>query len=158
MASLRRKLRVIATTWLVLQVVWLTALVPRDCCAAHRPAEKSHASPAATYCPMPDADGRPCPMHRGAAAQAAAQSAHGEHHHGAANAGHHGTPSQSPDCRLSAACDGPMAALFTLLSGHGILLEPSFVPPNAGVRHVAAVAHESVIGQLDPPDPPPPRA
>ena len=36
MTVLRRRLRFWVTTWLVFQVVSLSALVPRDCCAAHR--------------------------------------------------------------------------------------------------------------------------
>jgi hypothetical protein len=36
----------------------------------------------------------------------------------------------SGDCRLGAVCDGPMAALFALMSAHGILPEAtSALPP-----------------------------
>ena len=41
MALIRRRLRSCAATWLVFQVAWIAALVPRDCCAAHRPVETS---------------------------------------------------------------------------------------------------------------------
>lgn len=44
MAALRRNLRSFAATCLVLQFAWLTAFVPRDCCASHRPAPASERS------------------------------------------------------------------------------------------------------------------
>ena len=45
MARLRRNLRGFAASWLLLQVMWLTALVPRDCCASHRPAHQRAEKP-----------------------------------------------------------------------------------------------------------------
>jgi len=36
MTAARRRLRLWATTWLILQAVSLAALVPRDCCVGHR--------------------------------------------------------------------------------------------------------------------------
>ena len=57
MASLRRYLRLCVATWLAFQVASLLALVPRDCCAAHRPAARGatpscHEQAAATHCAM----------------------------------------------------------------------------------------------------------
>jgi hypothetical protein len=46
MTAGRRRLRLWAITWLLLQVVSLTALIPRDCCIGHRRA----AEPAAPAC------------------------------------------------------------------------------------------------------------
>jgi hypothetical protein len=37
MDFLRRRLRLFVLIWLLFQVTSLSALVPRDCCAAHRP-------------------------------------------------------------------------------------------------------------------------
>jgi len=111
MASLRRRLRLCATTWLVFQVAWLAALVPRDCCAAHRPAEKS------------------C---------------------------HESAPS-STDCRLGGVCDGPMAALFTLLSNHGILPDSATPLPELALRSARMTINQHVIDRFEPPDAPPPR-
>ena len=37
MRFLRRRLRLFVVTWLFFQVTSLSAFVPRDCCAAHRP-------------------------------------------------------------------------------------------------------------------------
>jgi hypothetical protein len=117
MAVLRRKLRTVTITWLVFQAAWLIALVPRDCCAAHRP-------PAATTCheSMPAAQSSPV------------------------------------DCRLTGGCDGPMAALFALLSNHGIMPEFTAVIPDVEVSRITVIARENVGGQFHPPDPPPPRA
>ena len=160
MASLRRKLRVFATTWLVFQAVWVAALVPRDCCAAHRPAERTcHESAAAAQCPMRAADGTPCPMHRGRKGHEQDHLVQAEHHHQPVAAEHHREIPVTPaDCRLGGVCDGPMAALFALLSHHGILPEPTAAPPNVDIRLAAPPVHENVAGRFEPPDPPPPRA
>jgi hypothetical protein len=37
MRFLRRRLRLFVVAWLLFQVTSLSAFVPRDCCAAHRP-------------------------------------------------------------------------------------------------------------------------
>jgi hypothetical protein len=164
MAMLRRRLRIVALTWLVFQVSWLTALVPRECCAAHRPAETgAHESAAPAHCPMRAADGRPCPMHRGHDSDPTAAT---RHHHDAAPAEHRhddsartGERKSSPfDCRLTGGCDGPMAAVFTLLSNHGILPASTATAPNDAAGLVAIAARAGVAGRFQPPDPPPPRA
>jgi len=142
MVALRQTLRAVAATWLAIQVAWLAALVPRDCCAAHPPAEKScHESPAATHCPMPAADGTPCPMHRSNAAE------HEEH-----------TPPPPADCRLRGVCDGPMSALLTLLSNHGTLPEAAPPVPRPDARLVETVVDVSPLARFETPDSPPPRA
>jgi hypothetical protein len=146
MRIFRRRLRVLATVWLVVQAGWVAALVPRDCCAAHRPTTvktrgNCHESAAATHhCPMPAADGAPCPMHRG-------QSGPSQQHQSSTN-----------DCTLRGTCDGPMAALFALLSAHGVLAESASAIPNIGVASVSTPAREDIISRLESPDPPPPRA
>ena len=48
MRSVRRHLRTWVVAWMAFQAAALSVLVPRDCCASHRPAA---------------ADGAPCPMH-----------------------------------------------------------------------------------------------
>lgn len=113
MGSLRRKLRAFAATCLVFQAAWLTALVPRDCCAGHRPAETS------------------C---------------------------HETTASPESDCQLSASCDGPMAALFALLSNHAVLPDAADALPDLDARDVAPPIREHATGRFEPPDAPPPRA
>jgi hypothetical protein len=51
-----------------------------------------------------------------------------------------------------------MAALFALLSNHGILPEVTATLPNAAVREITVAGHENLTGRFEPPDPPPPRA
>jgi hypothetical protein len=152
MASVRRNLRLIATTWLVLQVAWLTALVPRDCCPVHRPGARpdhgSHHSNSASQCPMRSPDGRRCSMHAGAAG----------HGHRASGAEHHHQAPAGPDgCSVRGVCDGPMAALFAFQSTHGILPASNATLPDLEFRSVDIV-RERLIARFRPPDPPPPRA
>ena len=61
-------------------------------------------------------------------------------------------------CALRGTCNGPMAALFALLSNHGILPESATPIPNIGGAFIAAPALENVVSRLESPDPPPPRA
>ena len=142
MTSIRLGLRLAATIWLGLQVVSLSALVPRDCCAAHRRAVKSaepacHRAAAAVQCPMRAADGTPCPMHRGAGAS----DAH-----------------QSSDCAVRGSCSGPMAPLLAQLSNYGILTDVFHLHPDVYAESSGAVAREQLVTRLSPPDTPPPRA
>jgi hypothetical protein len=133
MAFLRRNLRVFVAAWLMVQAASLNALVPRDCCLAHRPAATSCHEPAvsATHCPMRATGAAPCAMHRGPVRAA---------------------------CALSSACDGPMAALFTLLSNHGTLPAATATLPDAAVTSPVIAVRENVTGRFEPPDSPPPRA
>lgn len=144
MTTIRRHLRLWATTWLVVQAGWVSALVPRDCCAAHQPAtahanDSCHEPAAAAHCPMPSADGTPCPMHRPAEPR--------EHHQSSTN-----------ECALRGTCEGPMSALFALLSNHGILPDSAAAIPNIGIASTSLPARENIVGRRDSPDPPPPRA
>jgi hypothetical protein len=144
MATIRRHLRTWATAWLVVQAGWVSALVPRDCCAAHQPAtvhanESCHESAAAAHCPMPSADGTPCPKHRPSEPR--------EHHQSSTN-----------ECAWRGTCEGPMAALFALLSNHGILPEAAAAIPKIGAVSSSLPVRESIVSRRDSPDPPPPRA
>src|SRR5215207_9343713 len=117
MILLRRHLRFWVTTCLVFQVVSLSALVPRDCCAAHRVAtakqakdkschEEAAAAQAADaeQCPMPGATGAACPMH---------------------SAGHDSAPPAAGQrCSMQGTCGVPMAAMFVIISNQGVLTEP----------------------------------
>lgn len=161
MTSFRRRMRYWVTAWLVFQVASLSALVPRDCCADHRPTDTAkqscHESVAATLCPMRSADGTPCPMHRGTT------STHGDHHQAPAHE-HQQVPASEPDrapandCSLRGTCAGPMAALLALLQNQGVLPASVTVLPDATVRSVALTMRPDVVGRFEPPDPPPPRA
>ena len=135
MAVFRQRLRVFALAWLVFQAASFSAVVPRDCCAAHRPAAKScHEPQPATHCPMQASNGARCPMHRG--------------HDGG----------ESPACQLRGSCGGPMSALVTLLATHGILSDPPSISPAIDAQIVSAIDAERLVAKRTPPDPPPPRA
>jgi hypothetical protein len=142
MTTIRRHMRLWAAAWLVFQVASLSALVPRDCCAAHRPSAATapgcHEDTAATQCPMRAQDGTPCPMHRG------------DHH----DAGEQ----PAGKCSMRGTCDGPMAALFALLSIHGVLTSSFEVLPDLQPGLAVVRARESLTSRLASPDPPPPRA
>lgn len=151
----RGMLRRVAAVWLMVQLAWLTALIPRDCCAAHRPDRHetgSHSSMAAGQCPMRSADGTPCPMHRAAPSHAT----HGHAHDAATGSD---PSSEAPaTCFLRGSCAGPMAALLVLLGNHGVLPESTTTPPDVAVRSIVLTVDERAAGHAVPPDPPPPRA
>lgn len=135
MAVLRRNLRLFAAAWLMFQAASLTALVPRDCCSAHGvAATRCHEVAALPQCPMHAAQGHACPMHQG-----------------------NDAPSAPADCRLTGACNGPMATLVALLSNHGILPAAAVPPPAASAQPLGAISSDNAIGRLEPPDSPPPR-
>jgi hypothetical protein len=159
MRSLRLHVRSLAATWLLFQVVWVAALVPRNCCAAHQPEESCHESVAATECPMRGADGQACPMHR-AQNKDQRTASHADHHGQPAAAfdHHHPAPPVSSDCKVGGTCDGPMAALLSLLSSTSILPDSSSSAPDAHIRPLAAAAAVNLVARIEPPDSPPPRA
>ena len=155
MRVVRRHLRFGAATWLVCHVLAFSALLPRDCCAAHTHAgaavvdqvavdhsahglpaatgHEHHASPAAedgAQCPM-RADGTPCPMHDGGGSTAA--------------------------CQMTGVCNQPAAALAAVLMQAAV--PPAvfaLVPRSAHIR-VARAADEQRHSLAVPPDSPPPR-
>ena len=53
MNLLRRHLRLWVAAWIAFQVVSLSAFVPRDCCAAHRPPAHEQAAETACHHPQP---------------------------------------------------------------------------------------------------------
>jgi len=143
MAPLRRHLQLWVAAWLVFQVASLSALVPRDCCAAHRPGATRakptcHEKVADTQCPMRAADGKPCPMHRGDHNEAADTSRDG--------------------CTMRGTCTGPIAALFAQLSNHGILTDQFQLLIDLHAGSTGIRTRENLITRLAPPDTPPPRA
>jgi hypothetical protein len=142
MTTIRRRFRFWVPAWLFFQVASLSAFVPKDCCAAHRPAAidkaSCHENTAATHCPKRAADGTPCPMHA---------------------RGHHDAGQQSSDrCSMRGTCEGPMAALFALLSNHGVLADSFEMSPDLHAGSAAIHTRENLISRLASPDPPPPRA
>lgn len=141
MTTIRRGLRLWVSAWLVVQAASMAALVPRECCAAHRAAaiekpRSCHLPVAATQCPMRAADGTPCPMHR---------EGHSDEH-------------STVRCTMRSTCSGPMAALLASLSHQGVLTARFLLLPDLQVTAAAPSPRESLISPLLPPDSPPPRA
>src|SRR5688572_28766677 len=97
MKVIRRHVRFYAAAWLIFQAASFSTLVPRDCCAAHRPVQAK----TETACH----DAAPPPV------------AHGGHadHHSASPEG------DADTCKMRGACDGPMAGFITQLSLQGVL-------------------------------------
>jgi hypothetical protein len=141
MASIRRRLRLWAAVWLLLQAASLPAIAARNCCAVHRSESardepSCHKNVTATTCPMPAADGTPCPMHKG-----------------------DGAAGQTRErCVMRGTCDGPMAALFPTLGALGILPDVATMMSDTHADAAAAQTLENLIRRLTPPDTPPPRA
>lgn len=152
MSFVRRHLRRGVAVWLMCHALAFTALVPRDCCAAHRHGAPSHDEasaatdappchetaaapelPAGAHCEMAAADGAACPMHQ-------AQE----------------TPQRG--CAISGSCQVPAASLAAVLLQSAVLV-PAFdvVPPVAPQldRRPPDVSARSLA---IPPDNPPPRA
>ncbi len=137
MRLIRQHLFALALAWLVCQAGSLTAFVPQDCCPAHhQPAEAAkdchENTPSSDQCPMHQVDGKPCPMHSGA-------------------------QSQERPCSMRGTCNAPAAALATLFSIPGILVDQSPAPVVDQVS--ALVMTEGVSASLFTPlDTPPPRS
>jgi len=175
MKPFRRRLRLAVAAWLAFQVVSLSALVPRDCCAAHHPAkadrvERCHERADSAYCPM-RSQGRNCPMHPQVAAEPPADD-HAHHgdgaHHQAVEAdaaGDHAShtaakPESSPteQCTLGGTCNAPMTALAVILSNHGVVPASTPLPANAERALAPLNRDEHLTSRLAAPDSPPPRA
>lgn len=151
MQFVRRHLRKGTSVWLMCHALTFTALVPRDCCAAHAHAAapaSSHGSHAAAsggvapcheaaapvsgaHCEMAAADGASCPMHAPGAAPA--------------------------DCRIIGTCHAPEAALAAVVLQAAVLV-PSFAfGPQVSPTAAPPAPDESVGSLAVPPDAPPPR-
>jgi hypothetical protein len=59
MSVFRRHLRLWVAAWIAFQVVSLSAFVPRDCCAAHRPPAEKQAGDAACHHAEPASEPMP---------------------------------------------------------------------------------------------------
>ena len=139
MAPARTYLRRTAAAWIAVQAVLLLSLVPRDCCASHRPAPaaRCHQTAAARQCPMRAANGTPCPMHRDSDGPSG---------------------QRTDDCSIRGTCGGPMAALLTRLSQPTILTDSAAVAQDTDHTGDVLTTHRTGASRLDPPDSPPPRA
>lgn len=154
MSLVRRHLRRSVVAWLACHALTFTALVPRDCCAAHAHAVASSPDGAAAavdapchemaagtpapppvsddHCDMPASDGSTCPMHRAGASPAA--------------------------CAMTGLCHAPDAALASVLWQAALAPSaPHLVTPVAALAPRAAIAAPSIALAV-PPDSPPPRS
>ena len=61
-------------------------------------------------------------------------------------------------CSMRATCDGPVAALFALLSNYGVLRDSITLLPDVHTGSVTLQTRQNLISRLAPPDSPPPRA
>ena len=151
MTLLRRHVRLWATAWLVLQAASLAAFVPRDCCAAHRPAvmpQSCHDAAPQAHCPMRSASGTPCPMHRAPAEMA--HDGHGSH------AGHDApapTRRSTGNCAIRGTCEGP--TFFSVLSYPGLPPDPTPVSVRLGSRAPVIDLHQAPVARFRAPDPRP---
>jgi hypothetical protein len=128
MRTVRRRLRVLATTWVVFQALSLSALVPPSCCLGPR----ASAVPASVA---------PCPMH----------AADAGHHHAAAPAS-----KPAPECAMRAACGAQAAALFAALSNIGVLEDAIRLADSPSTAPLPT-SQALLIAQFQTPDAPPPR-
>ena len=170
MKGLRRRLRLAVIAWLSFQLVSLSALVPLDCCDAHRPAdvvraENCHERADSPYCPMRARNGQACPMHQQAEAAANPhahhqQTAAEEHpsHHAGQEEQASSEESSKNQCSLGGTCSAPMTALAVILSNHGIVPAEVRVPANPARVLVSPGHDEHLTSRQAAPDSPPPRA
>jgi hypothetical protein len=152
MRQVRRHLRRGVAGWLLAHALTFTALLPRDCCAAHaHAAHGDHAAQAAeaaapachetgadaatpapgAHCEMAPADGAACPMHDRAPL--------------------------APDCAMTGICGAPVAMLQAVLMQPAVpVAQTTFAPllVEELVVHGAPAAPRSLA---QPPDAPPPR-
>lgn len=142
MRSVRRHLPRVVVSWLFCYAIAFTAVVPRDCCAAHARAahhspdaathdstHASHAVPSHAHCQMAEHDAAACPMHQPAA-----------------------------PCLMTGACDTPTAILQAVLLGPAVLSAPeTFVPLTAPSPWLPS-RHAQPVSLAIPPDAPPPKA
>jgi hypothetical protein len=162
MTVLRRRLRVAVAAWLLFQVASLSALVPRNCCAAHQTAARTarcHEPAESSYCPLRASTGAACPMHRKAQghheqAQVSEHAGHAQTHPEPATA----ESSQNDRCALQATCTAPMTALAVLLSTHGVMPAATGILPDRRDTPALQPRQKDLVNHLAVPDGPPPRA
>jgi hypothetical protein len=149
MRLVRRHLRRGVAAWLLGYALTFTALVPRDCCAAHaHAAHGDHEAAAAesaappchdavlattpgAHCKMAATDGAACPMH--------------------------GRVPQAADCTMTGVCGAPAAMLQAILMQPAVPAAPATFAPLVLAEAVSHAATPSPRSLATPPDAPPPR-
>ena len=153
MGTMRRRVRFWAFAWFLCQGLTLFALVPRDCCAHHRPIP---APVAAHHTAKAVSTGTPsCPMHADSAGAAARTAPDRATEHGPGNPGTVAPGESADDCVLRGTCDGP--PLFTLFSHTGLLPEVHRLVARAATPVPSLIASANVTGRTESPDFRPPR-
>lgn len=163
MIFVRRHLRRGVVAWLLCHALTFTALLPRDCCAAHAHAAvtaTSHAEHGAASA-APAADDAP-PCHETAAATPAPAPADGDHcamaaHDGAACPMHRPGAAAAP-CAMSGGCHAPESALAAVVLQSAVLVHTTQPVPLPAVASVLRPPDVSARSLATPPDAPPPRA
>ena len=151
MSLIRRHMRVCVAVWSLGQGAMLTALLPRDCCAAH-PAG-AHARVLAE--PHEPAGAEPCPMggHE-TPPSATRETASATDARGTDEA----STAPTTTCTLRAVCNSPLAARASLLSSQDITPDTVTLAADHQVRLQPPVPIDAVRTASRHPDPPPPRA
>lgn len=147
MSVFRSRLRLVAVAWLLCQVASLSAFMPEDCCAMHKPVvaetsgesdpchetEKAPPPPpkSGDDCPMDHGEGEACPMHRS---------------------------STDDCCGMSSGCEGPSRPLANLFAFAAVLDAPvaSMSAPDSSPAAIELPV--PLLGRLVSPDAPPPKA
>ena len=143
MRTVRRHLRRGVTAWLVCHVLAFSALVPRDCCAAHAHARHPGAAEAApcheeaapapgAHCEMGAEDGAACPMHAGSGATEA-------------------------ECVMTGVCNAPGAALAAVLMQAAVPALPFTLTPALATTPTPRALPVTLVSLLLSPASPPPR-
>ena len=162
LASVRRRLGLLVSLWLLGQVFSWSAVAAHLCCLetvgqAEQAASGGEAGTDASchkvvvdHCPMAAADGQPCPMHAGGA------SAH-QHADGALGTNASGdAEAAAAACVMRGTCTSSASALLTLLWVPGVLVPPQVTPADIVSPVVMARPAPLVTRSLSH-DPPPPR-
>ena len=138
MTARRGRLQLGVWLWISFQALSLSAFVPRDCCrTGHAGAESQHGGhqcDESAFCPMRDAGGVACAMHRQADT----------------------SPKSRDACAMRGLCDGPEAPGALLKAG--VLPSSPDAFSDAGASAVVLLPSEPHALRPTPPEPPPPRA
>lgn len=157
MFLVRWHLRRGVAAWLVCHALTFTALVPRDCCAAHaHAASAGHETPSAGHDAPPCHDSAEAP----AAAAAPAPGAHCEMAaaDGAACPVHQPGAATAPaECAMRSSCHAPESALATVVMQAAVLVHAGLPVPAAPIQIAARAPDVSARSLAVPPDAPPPR-
>jgi hypothetical protein len=133
MTLIRRGLRASVAAWLVCQLVAISTIAARACCAAdNSPSTKCHSEAPAPSCPMRGDNGAACPMHRGAPVET--------------------------ECALRGTCAGPQLLTATLFAAPAVPVPMASILQDATQRGAEPLTGERPFPASVLPETPPPRA